>query len=111
MDIAARVLRIQQSVQRFAPRGKHRFLITNAGLLRWTQLRNAMSFGEANCGARTLIKHRFRHCCSDVPRCGGARSLRTGAACVADSKPKWKDAHDIHRAADQEAANQHSCFP
>nr|WP_310135962.1 hypothetical protein [Burkholderia ambifaria] len=68
MDIAARVLRIQQSVQRFAPRGKHRFLITNAGLLRWTQLRNAMSFGEANCGARTLIKHRFRHCCSDVPR-------------------------------------------
>ncbi|RQT46905.1 hypothetical protein DF043_36705 [Burkholderia cepacia] len=34
--VADRVLRDQQSVQRFAQRGKHRFLITNAGLLRWT---------------------------------------------------------------------------
>ncbi|NTX25555.1 hypothetical protein HT746_00020 [Burkholderia pyrrocinia] len=64
LDVAARVLRIQQSVQRFAQRGKHRFLITNAGLLRWTQLRNAMSFGEAKCGVRMSMKQQLRHCCN-----------------------------------------------
>ncbi|WP_157776475.1 hypothetical protein [Burkholderia stabilis] len=72
MDVAARVLRDQQSVQRFAQRGKHRFLITNAGLLRWTQSRNAMSFGKAKCGVRMSVKQQLRHCCNDVRRCGGA---------------------------------------
>ncbi|WP_321791213.1 hypothetical protein [Burkholderia pyrrocinia] len=48
MDVAARVLRNQQSVQRFAQREKHRFLITNAGLLRWTQLRNAIRSVKRN---------------------------------------------------------------
>ncbi|WP_133059242.1 hypothetical protein [Burkholderia puraquae] len=52
MGVADRVLRDQQSVQRFAQRGKHRFLITNAGLLRWTQPRVAMSRGAAIGGTQ-----------------------------------------------------------
>ncbi|WP_412529545.1 hypothetical protein [Burkholderia lata] len=50
--VAGRVLRDQQSVQRFAQRGKHRFLITNAGLLRWTQSRTARLRGAAIGGTQ-----------------------------------------------------------
>ncbi|WP_232036346.1 hypothetical protein [Burkholderia stabilis] len=63
MDVAGRVLRDQQSVQRFAQRGKHRFLITNAGLLRWRQSRNATLSGDATCGVQVPMKQQLRRCC------------------------------------------------
>jgi hypothetical protein len=59
---AVRLLRGQQSVQRFAPDGKHRFLITKAGLLRRMRRRG-----------RALLRQRIRR---HRVRCGGARTSR-----------------------------------
>ncbi|WP_174972655.1 hypothetical protein [Burkholderia lata] len=116
--VADRVLRDQQSVQRFAQRGKHRFLITNAGLLRWTQLRVAMSRGEAIHGTQgddaTAMSTLLQGC--DVPHRrmnaeGGRQCMPKGAARVPESVSKRKSAPATHRAADHAAAHQQRCFP
>ncbi|RQR25946.1 hypothetical protein DIE22_34025 [Burkholderia sp. Bp9142] len=59
-----RLLPGQQSVPCFAPHGKHRFLITKAGLLRRMQLRG-----------RALLRQRIRR---RRDRCDGASPPRSG---------------------------------
>ncbi|WP_269502304.1 hypothetical protein [Burkholderia sp. IMCC1007] len=61
---AFRVLRDQQSVQRFASRGKHRFLITKAGLLRSVRRRRVVA------PRRRMRRHR--------DRCGAMLPSRSG---------------------------------
>ncbi|WP_175957385.1 hypothetical protein [Burkholderia sp. BCC0405] len=98
--VADRVLRDQQSVQRFAQRGKHRFLITNAGLLRWTQSFTARSRGAAIGGAQG----------DDAARMSALRQGRD-APCLTESVSKQKNTRAGHSAADHAAAYQQRCFP
>ncbi|WP_175887125.1 hypothetical protein [Burkholderia contaminans] len=115
---ADRVLRDQQSVQRFAQRRKHRFLITNAGLLRWTQPHVAMSRGAAIRGTQgddATAMPTLLHGC-DAPHRhmnaeSGRQRMSKGAARVPESVPKRKSAPVAHRAADHAAVHQQRCFP
>ncbi|WP_174953656.1 hypothetical protein [Burkholderia lata] len=116
--VADRVLRDQQSVQRFAQRGKHRFLITNAGLLRWTQSRTEMSCSAAiggtqgdHAAARSALLQgrdasRWRMSAKSWREC-----VSMDAAHLLESVSKRKDASGTHRAADHAAAHQQCCFP
>jgi hypothetical protein len=111
------VLRDQQSVQRFAQRRKHRFLITNAGLLRWTQPRAQRSRGIAIRGTRsddaaavpTLLQG-----CGALRRrmntASGRRCTPTVVACLPESASKRKIVSAARCAAGHAAAHQQRCF-
>ncbi|MCA8277413.1 hypothetical protein LGN17_33540 [Burkholderia sp. AU30280] len=98
--VADWVLRDQQSVQRFAQRGKHRFLITNAELLRWTQSCTARSRGAAIGGAKG----------DDAARVS-ARQQGWDAPCLTESVSKQRNTPAEHDTADHAAAYQQRCFP
>ncbi|WP_175020930.1 hypothetical protein [Burkholderia aenigmatica] len=118
MGVADRVLRDQQSVQRFAPRGKHRFLITNAGLLRWTQPRAARSCGAAiggmqsdDAAAMPTLPQGHDASRGRMNAASGRRCNLTDAACLPESVSKRKNVLGAHCAADHAAAHQQRCFP
>ncbi|WP_175223301.1 MULTISPECIES: hypothetical protein [Burkholderia] len=118
MGVADRVLRDQQSVQRFALRGKHRFLITNAGLLRWTQLRVARPCGAAIGGTPSddaAVMSTLLQEWEESRRRMNTKSWRqcspTDAARLPESVSKRKNVRGGHSAADHAAVHQQRCFP
>ncbi|MBN3837390.1 hypothetical protein [Burkholderia sp. Ac-20344] len=112
------MLRDQQSVQRFVQRGKHRFLITNAGLLRWTQPRAETARGAAigctQSDDEAAMSTLLQGCDASRRRMNaesGRQCMPKDAVRVAESVSKRKNAPAAHRTADHAAAHQQCCFP
>ncbi|NHV32260.1 hypothetical protein [Burkholderia sp. D-99] len=112
------MLRDQQSVQRFAQRGKHRFLITNAGLLRWTQPHAIRTRGAAPGGTQdddeAAMPALSQGCDASRRRMNaesGGQCMPTDAARLPESVSKRNNACDAHGTADHAAAHQQCCFP